>query len=316
MWHTQTSTKYTTMRQPVANLIHSNAPRLGEQGSARTAALLLVFFLLGLGAGAYWYYRATKPAPVVESDGKKNIVLSDSTKAVLRRLPSPVDIRFYSLLDPATASDPLPGFARRVDQLLSAYQQEANGKIKVTRFNTPSDANAQAAAADGIQPSNRDRGDVCYLGLAVVLSGQKELLPQLAPEWEPAVEFDLTRAIVRVMGAQPSASGPVASAQPAPAPIEEVKRAVPDLASVSVEEGTRILREAALKDFAAAANEMELRQKEAQQRVTDAQGKSEAEQQAARKNLQQVQLEQAEKLKQVAARLQAQIIALQQLKKQ
>ena len=98
------------------------------------------------------------------------------------------------------------------------------------------------------------------------------------------------------------------------ATIEEVKRAVPDLASVSVEEGTRILREAALKDFAAAANEMELRQKEAQQRVTGAQGKSEAEQQTARKNLQQVQLEQAEKLKQVAARLQARIIALQQLK--
>ena len=304
------------MRQPVANLIHSNAPRLGEQGNAHPAALLLVFFLLGLGAGAYWHYRATKPAPVVESDGQKNIVLSDSTKAVLRRLESPVEIRFYSLLDPATVSEPVQAFARRVDQLLSAYQQEANGKINVNRFNTPSDANAQAAAADGIQPFNRDQGNVCYLGLAVVLSGQKELLPHLAPEWESAVEFDVARALVRVMAAQPPASGPVTSAQSDPATIEEVKRAVPDLASVSVEEGTRILREAALKDFAAAANEMELRQKEAQQRVTGAQGKSEAEQQAARKNLQQVQLEQAEKLKQVAARLQARISALQQLKKQ
>jgi len=304
------------MRQPGANLIHSNVQRLGEQGNARTAALLLVFFLLGLGAGAYWYYQSTKPARAVEPDGKKDLALSDSTKVVLKRLASPVEIRFYSLLDPATVSDSVRDFALRVDRLLSAFQQEANGKVNVTRFNTPSDANAQAAAADGIQPFNRDKGNVCYLGLAVVLSGQKELLPQLAPDWEAALESDVSRAIVRVIGAQPSASSPVVAAgQPDPATLEEVKRAVPDLASVSVEEGTRLLREAALKDFVAAADEMELRQKEAQQRVSDAQGKSEAEQQAARKNLQQVQLEQAGKLKQVAARLQAQITALQQLKK-
>ena len=56
---------------------------------------------------------------------------------------------------------------------------------------------------------------------------------------------------------------------------------------------------------------------EAKQRVTDAQqAKSEAEEQTARKNLQQVQLEQAEKLKEVGARLSARIAALQQLKKE
>src|SRR6266576_3516443 len=161
------------MRQPVANLIHSNAPRLGEPGNARTAVLLLVFFLLGLGAGAYWHYRATKPAPVVEPDVQKNIVLSDSTKAVLRRLESPVEIRFYSLLDPASVPGSVQQFAAYVDLLHAEYQREANGKIKLTRFNSQSDANAQAAAADGIQPFNRDKGNVCYLGLAVVLNGQK-----------------------------------------------------------------------------------------------------------------------------------------------
>ena len=133
------------MRQPVANLIHSNAPRLEERGNARTAVLVLVFFLLRIGAEAYWYHRAAKSVPAKESDDKKNIALSDSTKVVLQRLASPVEIRFYSLLDPATVSDSVQGFARRVDQLLSAYQQEANGKINVTRFDSQSDANAQAA---------------------------------------------------------------------------------------------------------------------------------------------------------------------------
>lgn len=303
----------------MANLIHSNAPRRlsGEQANARTVLLVLVFFLLGLGGGAYWYYRATKPASAVESDGKKIITLSDRTKAILNRLESPVEIRFYSLLDPATVSDSIQAFAGRVDQLLSVYQQESNGKINVIRFNSQSDANAQAAAADGIKPFNRDKGDVCYLGLTIAQNGQKELLPQLAPEWEPAVEFDLTRAIVRLMDAKPSAKNPVATAEPDAVTIAEVKRALPNFASVSVEEGTRLLRETALTDFAAAADEMEIRLKEAQERASQAQsGGSAAEQQAAVKHLQQVQLEQAGKLKEIAARLAARIAALQQLKKE
>jgi hypothetical protein len=254
--------------------------------------------------------------PAKESDDKKIIVLSDSTKAVLKRLESPVEIRFYSLLDPATVPDSIQAFAGRVDQLLIAYQQEANGKINVTRFNSQSDANEQAAAADGIKPFNRDKGETCYLGVAVARKEQKESLPQLSPEWEPAVEFDLTRAIARLMDAKSSAKNPVATAEPDKATIEEVKRALPNLAAVSLEEGTRILRETAVREFAAAADEMEIRRKEAQQCATQAQsGGSAAEQQAAVKQLQQVHLEQAEKLKEIAARLPARIAALQQLKK-
>ena len=98
---------------------------------------------------------------------------------------------------------------------------------------------------------------------------------------------------------------------------EEVKRALPNVAAVSVAEGTRILRETTLKEFAAAADEMEIRLKEAQQRATQAQsGGSAADQQATVKQLQQVQLEQAEKLKEITARLSARIAALQQLKKE
>ncbi len=305
------------MRQPVANLIQSNPLRIREHANARTVLLVLVFFLVGLGGGAYWHHRSTKSAPLKESDDKKIIALSDSTKAVLKRLESPVEIRFYSLLDPATVSDSMQAFAGRVDQLLIAYQQEANGQINVTRFNSQPDANAQAAAADGIKPFNRDKGEACYLGIAVAQKEQKESLPQLSPEWEPAVEFDLTRAIVRLMDAKSSATNPVATSEPNKATIEEVKRALPNLAAVSMEEGTRILRETTLKEFAAAADEMEIRLKEAQQRATQAQSSgSAADQQAAVKQLQQVQLEQAEKLKEITARLSVRIAALQQLKKE
>jgi hypothetical protein len=60
---------------------------------------------------------------------------------------------------------------------------------------------------------------------------------------------------------------------------------------------------------------MEKQIQTAQQQLADAQNsRPEAEQQAAMKHLQQVQLDQAEKLKAIAARLQAQISAFQQMK--
>jgi hypothetical protein len=100
-----------------------------------------------------------------------------------------------------------------------------------------------------------------------------------------------------------------------PAAMAEVKSAIPNFASISVDDGTRILRQAALNDFAAAAKEMDAQVKKAQQKLSEAEnGQSAAEQQAAMKQLQQTQTAATEKLQQIAARLQAQIAALKKLK--
>lgn len=100
-----------------------------------------------------------------------------------------------------------------------------------------------------------------------------------------------------------------------PATIEDVKKAVPDFASLSVGEGENILRTAALKEFEAAARESDAQIKAAQQQLLQTENsQSAAEQQAAMKNVQSVQAAATEKLQQVAARLQAQIAALKSLK--
>jgi hypothetical protein len=122
--------------------------------------------------------------------------------------------------------------------------------------------------------------------------------------------------------AAPAANAP-APAPPAvanpppgnPAAIEAVKRAIPSLASVSLEDGEKILRAAALKEFTAAATEMNVQVAAAQQQIVQAESsQSAAEQQAAMKHLQQIQAAATEKLQQIAAQLQAQIAALKQLK--
>jgi len=301
---------------------HSDQPRAqrtGTEAHVRGIILAVICLLAGAVLGAVWLYRAAHRSPAVSNEptGPQLPVLSDSTLAVLQKLEGPVEIRFYSILDPATVSDSLTAFAGRVDQLLSAYQQAAGDKLKLTRLNSPSNLNPNAPAADGIQVFNLDRGEPCYLGVALVLKGRKESLSRLSPEWEPALEADLTRAIARLLDATRPVpvAAPVALSQINTNAVQEVRTLIPDLAAVSVEEGTRILREAALKDFKAAAKEMEAQVKEAEQRLTQAQnGGSDADQQAAMKHLQQVQAEQTEKLKQIAARSKAQIDTLQQLK--
>ena len=304
------------MRQSQVNTVDATVGRRTAAASQfRTLLLVLVCFLLGLAGGAYWYHRATNRnlTSVGEAGGK----LAESTKAVLKALDAPVEIRFYSLLDPASTSDALRIFAGRVDQLLSEYEQEAAGKIKLTRQTTQSDSSAQAASSDGVRAFNLDKGDGCFLGLAIACNDQKETLGQLSPEWEAALESDLSRAIARVAVANPASRfAATGMSQLDATAIQEVRRSIPNLDSVSLAQGKQILRAAALKEFVEATDDMQRRVKEAQQRISQAQtGGAEAEQQAALKQLQQVQAEQTEKLKEIAARSQAQIQALEQIKR-
>jgi hypothetical protein len=268
----------------------------------------LALFAAGIALGAWWFSRAASGVPAAPV----NAGLSGATKEVLQRLGSPVEIRFYSLLDPGTVDNSGREFSGRVDQLLSRYEQAAGGKIKVVRVNSFSTASANAAMADGIRSFNIDKGDACYLGIAVVRGGQKESLASLAPEWEPALEFDLSRVIAGI-GVNPS------DTQPAPpvdgAALDAVRQAIPKLDSVSVEEGSRTLRGAALARLAQASQDIQARVKQAEDHYLQAQNSpSEADKDAALKELQQVQREQSLKLTEIALEARAQQGALQQLK--
>ena len=103
--------------------------------------------------------------------------------------------------------------------------------------------------------------------------------------------------------------------KPDPAIVAEVKRQLPNFASVSLEEGSQILREAALKDLQAALSRTEGQIKEAEQRVARMEAaKSDAAKQEALRDLQRLQAEQAAKLGELTRKSSAQIEVLRQLK--
>jgi hypothetical protein len=269
----------------------------------------LVLFAAGAGLSA-WYFMRAPAAPPAAPVSAAPAALSDATVAVLQRLGSPVEIRFYSLLDPASVGDAGREFSGRVDELLSRYEQQGNGKIKIARISALAEANA--AMADGITAFNMDKGDACYLGLTVVCGKQKETISSLSADWEPALESDLSRAIGRIIAASPQPT-PVPAAKPAN--LEAVRRLIPNQDAVSADDGARLLHDASMAEVQRESETMEARVKEIEARFLQAQADhSDEGQEAALKEYQKIQAEHLVKLRQLATNGQAQISAWQQLK--
>ena len=283
-----------------------------QNGSSRTVLLPLIFFLLGIGLSAFWFYHGKFSAP----PKPQGVQLSEKTRSLLRHLNLPVEVRYYSMLPASTAPESLRAFAQRVDALLIAFQQESGGRLKLVQVSEPSDAQANAAVADGVPPFNLEKGDACFLGVVLACKDRKESFPQLQPDWEPALEFDLDRAIERLTANQsPPAPAPVQDTKATEEAINDVNRLIPNVKAISLEEGTRILNEASLNELTSAGAEMDNQIKAAQQAVADAQkGNSPEALQAAKKQLLKVQLEQTDKIKQIATQMQLRLTAFQQLK--
>jgi hypothetical protein len=285
-----------------------------EPARPRRVTPVLSVFLAGLALGAVGAFLALWHHPAPENPA---IVLSGATQGVLQHLDSPVEIRFYSMLDPSSVPESVRAFAGRVDQILAQYQQMGGDRVRLVRCNSFSAASAKAAEADGIEAFNADKGESCFLGIAVVCDDQRESLPRVAPEWEQAVEPDVTRAISRALArADQRRPGAQAVTRADTAALDAVKKAIPNLDAVTLEAGTQMLRQAALEQFQQATAEMQARVKQAEQSLLQAQGDpSEAAQQAAAEELRKVQAEGTRKLQQIAHDSRAQIAAWEQLKK-
>lgn len=125
--------------------------------------------------------------------------LSAGTKAILAKLDTPIQIRFYC----SQSAEGLPVFlktyAQRVDDLLTEYRQNSRGLIQIQKLDPEPDSDAEdSAKLEGVEPQVLSNGDRVYLGLSVTLLDQKEAIPFLSPERERLLEYDISRAIARV----------------------------------------------------------------------------------------------------------------------
>jgi hypothetical protein len=279
-----------------------------NQAQVRISYVVAVAILAVAGFGAVRYFRQPKPPAVISQDSGPT--LSPGTDSVLKALKSPIEIRFYSLLDPASTPESTRAFSERVKQLLAKYERDGKGNIRVVSISEMTDANAKAAAADGIRSFNREKGEASYLGIAAVRDGQSEALAELSPDWESALESDLSRVVGRVNDMVPPNATPANVSGNELATAQKAIASNPALASATPEQATQMLRDQALADFKAAVIDMQNQTKAAEQRL--AQGAaSEAE---IAGEIQKIQADQTAKMQEITARLHNQIAALAQNK--
>jgi ABC-type uncharacterized transport system involved in gliding motility auxiliary subunit len=133
---------------------------------------------------------------------EKAYTLSAGTRAILKKLDTPVTIRFYCTQSESATPETvyLKGYARKVEDLLAEYKQAAGGKLKVEKYDPQPDSDAEdSARLDGLEAQPLPGADRYYLGLAVKCADQVQSMAFLAPNRERLLEYDLDRAIVRVV---------------------------------------------------------------------------------------------------------------------
>jgi len=136
----------------------------------------------------------------VDLTEQKLYTLSPGTKAILKKLDSPVEIRFYYSQGISRKPSDLENYARSVEDLLGELSQASRGKIEIKKFDPRPDSEEEDLAnLDGVEGQLLQTGEKFYLGLCVSLDPRKEALPFLSPLQEKLLEYDLARTISQVL---------------------------------------------------------------------------------------------------------------------
>jgi ABC-type uncharacterized transport system involved in gliding motility auxiliary subunit len=145
----------------------------------------------------------------VDLTREKAYSLSAGTRTILKQLKSPIKIRFYCTqgeTSPETVF--LRSYAKRVDDLLTEYQQVAGNKLTIEHYDPQPDSDVEdSARMAGIEGTTLRNGERFYLGLSVSRLDTTEAIPFLDPNRERLLEYDLSRAITRVNSPEKPAVG-------------------------------------------------------------------------------------------------------------
>src|SRR5437879_513341 len=153
----------------------------------------------------------------IDSTPEKTYTLSAGTQAILKKIDTPVKIRFYcTRAENATPETVfLRNYAQQVADLLDEFKQYAGGKLMIQKFNPTPDSDAEdSAKLDGIEgQAVSAEGEPFYLGLAINMLDETVALPFLSPSRERMLEYDVARAISQAITPQKPVVG-VMSALP------------------------------------------------------------------------------------------------------
>jgi ABC-type uncharacterized transport system involved in gliding motility auxiliary subunit len=174
------------MRDKLARL---NRNRLGLIGIGLAVILFLAINVLADGV---------LTSSRLDLTADRLFTLSDGTKQLLASIDEPVDLRLYYSKELDGVGPYFSNHARRVEELLAAYQRLSGGKVRIERLDPePFSPEEDLAVAEGLQGLPiRDDGTLAYFGVSGRNStDDHQVISYLAPERANFLEYDLTRMV-------------------------------------------------------------------------------------------------------------------------
>jgi ABC-type uncharacterized transport system involved in gliding motility auxiliary subunit len=157
-----------------------------------------VFFMFIVILGVNLLFGATRLRMDLTED--KLYTLTEGTKKILKKVDSPVEIRFYCSRGESRMPSTLRNFAQNIEDLLAEFKAQNPANIQIKKFDPKPDTEAEdLARLDGIEGQPLPSGESFYMGVCVSLDPQKVSVPFLSPERERLLEYDLARAVARVL---------------------------------------------------------------------------------------------------------------------
>jgi ABC-type uncharacterized transport system involved in gliding motility auxiliary subunit len=154
--------------------------------------------------------------------------LSKGTKNILGRInpDKPVTIRYYVSSDERVMPPVLSTYSRNVQDLLFEFQKASNDNVVFEKLTPNPDTDEEdKAREDQIQGMQvNSEGDNIYLGLAIQSGSQKEVIPFLNPTEETKLEYDVARAINKVISTKKPIIGVMSSMPVQGSPMFQFQR--------------------------------------------------------------------------------------------
>ncbi|HCL78017.1 GldG family protein [Stutzerimonas nitrititolerans] len=136
---------------------------------------------------------------------QKLYTISEGTESILEELKSPIELQFFYSDGAVRDLVALRNYARRVEELLRAYERAAGGKLKLQVIDPqPFSEEEDRAAELGLQAVPLDRGgDKVYFGLAGTnAEGHTQTISFFPLDQEEFLEYEVSRLVQSLATAQ------------------------------------------------------------------------------------------------------------------
>jgi ABC-type uncharacterized transport system involved in gliding motility auxiliary subunit len=165
--------------------------------AAIAGIILLVLIAVGLNAV---FARSAAGSARLDLTEHKIHTLSDGTRNILKNLDTPVTIRFYFTEGSRALPRGVKLFADRVRDFLRQYESYGKGKVKLEVIDVQPDSEAEdSARLDGIRGQEISVTETVYFGISVSALDRKQSIPQIGPDQETMLEYNISRAITQVI---------------------------------------------------------------------------------------------------------------------